>query len=115
MTSQELMEFLGYEDLRSLKKWCEANEVPLIKVGLRYLAHSWTVEIALLRILQVEANSYGIDGQDLINALANDNKLRVAHLLSAPVTQDEEESFVQKDLKSSSCDDLIEEFKNKSA
>lgn len=114
MTSSQLMEILGYEDMRSLRKWCEANDVPLIKVGLRYVAHSWTVEVALLRIFQKEAYAFGIDGEALVNALVNDNKVRVAHLLSAPLEVKEERNFSSKK-SDANCDDVINQFKQKSA
>lgn len=115
MTSTQLMELLGYDDIRSLKKWCEQNEVPLIKVGLRYIAHSWTVEVALLRIFQKEAFEYGLDGNALTNALVNDDKVRVAHLLSAPLDEEQEERFTTRNKIEGSCDDIIDEFKNKLA
>jgi hypothetical protein len=30
-----LMEMLGYTDERSLKKWCKAREIPLLRIGLK--------------------------------------------------------------------------------
>ena len=31
----ELMRLLGYEDERSLKKWCQKYQIPIIKIGLK--------------------------------------------------------------------------------
>lgn len=113
--SDQLMELLGYEDIRSLKKWCDKHEVPLIKIGQRYVAHAWTIEVALLRIFQREAFQYGLDGNALTNALVNDDKVRVAHLMNAPIDEEQEESYSKRKKKEGNCDDLIDEFKKKTA
>ena len=31
----ELMHLLGYEDERSFKKWCDKQQIPIVKIGLK--------------------------------------------------------------------------------
>lgn len=112
MTSEEIENFLGYDDLRSVKKWCKDNGVPLMKIGKRYMAHSWTIEIAFLKLLREESFNCGHDGDAVIEAIANDDKTSLASLMESPLDEAIGAKFARK---KGSVEKTIEKFKRKSA
>lgn len=118
ITSEKIQEILGYEggngSLRSVKKWCKENGVPLFKVGKRWLAHRWTVDYAFMKLLREEAYRCGQDGEAIVTALIHDDKIALAELMD--VSFGEELKFsITKRSSESSLDETFKKYKNKSA
>lgn len=87
MPIEALEDMLGYSDLKYTKNWCKENEIPIIKIGKRRYIHSWMFEIALLREIKMESALSGMDGNEIIIAILNDDKNRLAELMNVPVDE----------------------------
>lgn len=83
MKLEELMTLLGYKDLRTIKGWCSSNKVPIIPIGSSRFVHSWTVEIAILKEIQLAFARKDMDGAAVVSAIVNDNKQRLAELMES--------------------------------
>jgi hypothetical protein len=82
---EELEALLGYSDLKYTRNWCRENEIPILKIGKRRYIHSWMFEIALLREIKIESNHSGMDGNEIVNAILNDDKIRLAEHMNVPL------------------------------
>jgi hypothetical protein len=106
---RELKELLGLKDVRSIKIWCEQNEVPYFKLGAKTYVHSWTIEIAIYRQFQIDCINHGHDGESIVNAIINDDKLKLAELMDAPLDTKVKEEYSTK--KAKSLDAIINSYK----
>jgi hypothetical protein len=107
-----LGEMLGYEDDRSTKKWCKENEVPTLKLGQKVYVHEWTINMAFLRLYQFETRNQGFDGQAIISAIVNDDKVGLAELLDTPVSDDIKNKFTSNS-NDTSIESVISNYKKK--
>lgn len=60
MELNALMQLLGYEDERSVKKWCKQNKIPVLKIGAKKytLTHLFNKHIGnQLKGLGIEINN----------------------------------------------------------
>ena len=112
MPLKELQEMLGYSDLKYTNKWCNENEVLTIKIGKRWYAYSWMFEIALMREIRVESFYSGMDGNEIVNAILNDDKVKLAELMNVPVNN----ALIKKTKKVKKVElieDIFEKYKKK--
>lgn len=62
----ELMNCLGYEDERSVKKWCRINKVPILKMGLKKYILSYFLTQLIENQLFIFAKANSLDPKILL-------------------------------------------------
>lgn len=60
MEIEELMNLLGYKEVRSAKNWCSKNNIPIVRLGKkRYVDSSFINNLVSQSLRQDNATDYG--------------------------------------------------------
>ena len=78
----ELLDLLGFDDLRSVKKFCESNRLPLLKIGKRTYTISNYLDMYISHELRLFTAANYSNPEEVINAVMNNdtNELKRAVL-----------------------------------
>lgn len=87
----ELLDILGYSDVRSVRKFCEQNKIPLFNLGKK----TYTVADFLDVLIAKQLGKTYDNADEILKAISNDNKEELANLIEAPL-----EKNVKNELKS---------------
>jgi hypothetical protein len=108
----ELMEILGYADERTVTKWCNAHNVPLFGVGSR----KYTISNFLEIFLQTELNKFlrakFENSEEILSAIKSDDKVELAKLTGAPVSNDVKKRYQVKKTKSKEAEAFLSKLKS---
>jgi hypothetical protein len=63
------MDLLGYSDLRSVRKFCAANELPLFNLGMK----TYTIAKFLLTIIYNQLKKNYPNAEEIINSIEHNN------------------------------------------
>lgn len=98
---EEIEAYLGFDDdkCRSTVNWCRENNVPLFQIGKATYASEQMFEQAISRIIRRGCFSNGFDGDAIISAMENDDKVALAELTKNKVSKDVERAFAIEKLK----------------
>lgn len=108
----ELATLLGYEDLRSTKKWCYKNKIQVLKVGKNNYVLSDMIDIYFRE--QV-AGFFGATKNNcgaILDAIQNDNTVELAELVNAPATNSVKKIYTQKKEHSKAALDFLTNIKS---
>ena len=95
----DIMDLLGYSDLRSVRKFCIANELPLLNLGMKTYTIAKFLQVIIYN--QLKKNYPNADG--LINSIANDTS-ELTKFINKPMNQP---SRQKTNLKTKTAEKLI--------
>ena len=98
----DIMDLLGYSDLRSVRKFCIANELPLINLGMR----TYTIAKFLQVIIYNQLKKNYPNAEGIINSIANTNS-ESTKFVDKPINQPAKQKFNLKTKHSSAAEKLI--------
>ena len=84
---ESLLELLGYNDLRSVRRWCIKNKIPLFVVGKRTYTVANFLDLFLEKELKLFVDSNYENPEAVMNAIDNDDKTTLVTLMEAPTTE----------------------------
>jgi hypothetical protein len=106
----ELADILGYEDERSVIKWCRKNKVPLFHIGKK----TYTVKNFLDRFISEKLEQFVKasfkNPKEILKAVSEDDKTELTRLLDAPIEIEEKTKF-KKRKNSQAADDFMKKLK----
>ena len=104
----ELADILGYEDERSVVKWCRKNKVPLFHIGKKiYTVKNFLDRFISEKLEQFVKASFK-NPEEILKAVSEDDKVEFTRLLDAPI--EKEEKF-KKRKNSQAADDFMKKLK----
>lgn len=102
----ELIDILGYSDIRSVKKFCEQNKIPLMNLGKK----TYTISNFLDLLVANELSKSYSNSEDILNAIASDDKSELARLIEAPVEESVATSYKGKKQMGSAAQKLFDKL-----
>ncbi len=108
----ELGKLLGYEDLRSTKKWCHKNKIQVLRVGKNNYVLSDMIDIYFQQQL---AGFFGTTKDNcgaILDAIQSNNAVELAQLVNAPATHNVKKRYIQKKEHSKATLDFLEDIKS---
>ena len=81
----ELMELLGYTDIRSIESWCKKNKVPLFHVGKKTYTIRNFVDIFITQKMEKYVRANYKNADVILKAINEDNKTELSKLVNAPL------------------------------
>jgi hypothetical protein len=110
--TEELSEYLGYTDIRSIKAWCKQNKVPIFKLGKKRYTIRNFVDYFIEKELSQFAHANFSDAEGLLEAIQNDDKIEFARLFEAPVSETEKRRFIKKKARSKASEAFLNKLKS---
>jgi hypothetical protein len=102
----ELQDILGYSDIRSMKKFCKLNLIPLFNLGKKTYIVSDFLDIVIAKQL---SKTYK-NADAILNAISTDNKSELSNLIDAPSEARVKLSFNSKRKNSNAANKLIDKL-----
>ncbi len=103
---RELLELLGYSDMRSLRNFCTENKIPLFNLGKKTYTVSNFLDIVI-------ANEFGknySNADEILRAINDDDKDELVRLLDAPTEQRVKTKFKNNKPNSPAVEKLKKQF-----
>lgn len=107
----EIMELLGYDDLRSVKTWCGKNKIPLFTVGRKTYTIANFLNIFLEKELDCLVMAHYQNPQEIMDAISNDDKLKLSDLIQAPVEQEVKKEYRKNVTRSKAAESFLKNIK----
>ncbi|MDZ4786579.1 MAG: hypothetical protein SGJ02_10945 [bacterium] len=108
---QTLLEWLGYEDVRSVRVWCKKNKIPLFDVGKRTYTVADFLDIFLEKELKLFVEANYEHPASILEAINNDDKTTFSTLVEAPVTDKVKKVFKNNKTMSKQAQDFLSQIK----
>lgn len=106
----EIMELLGYTDIRSIESWCKKNKVPLFHVGKKTYTIKNFVDIFITQKMEKYVRANYKNADVILKAINDDNKTELSKLVNAPLDKKVEAKFKKK-ADSKVADDFMKKLK----
>ncbi len=100
---RDLMEILGYSDMRSVKSFCVENKIPLFNLGKR----TYTVSNFLDLVIANEFGKNYSNGDEILKAINDDDKEELIRLLEAPTERKVRDKYKTNVKNSPAAEKLI--------
>jgi hypothetical protein len=100
---RDLMEILGYSDMRSVKSFCMENKIPLFNLGKR----TYTVSNFLDLVIANEFGKNYSNGDEILKAINDDDKEELIRLLEAPTEKRGREKYKMNVKNSPAAEKLL--------
>lgn len=84
---EKLMEHLGYADIRSVRKWCDKNKVPIIDMGKRSYTLSPFLNLMVEGKFSVFAEATYVTPNSVVESVKNNNSVNLSKLIVAPINK----------------------------
>lgn len=84
---QTLLEWLGYEDVRSVRAWCKKNKIPLFDVGRRTYTIATFIDAYIEAELSVFVNENYANPSQVMTAVKGNDKVELLKLTESSQTQ----------------------------
>jgi hypothetical protein len=108
---REILELLGYEDERSVIKWCKQNKIPVIKMGMKnYVLNDFIEKFIETELMLFINNNYN-NPAEILDSIKNDDKPKLAKLLDAPINKKAEKEYKEEKKRSSIASDFLANIK----
>src|SRR6185437_11251200 len=98
----DIMDLLGYSDLRSVRKFCIANELPIINLGMR----TYTIAKFLQVIIYNQLKKNYPNAEELINSIENNHSVSTK-FVNKSINRPARQKFNLKTKHSSAAEKLI--------
>lgn len=102
----ELIDILGYSDIRSVKKFCEQNKIPLMNLGKK----TYTISNFLDLLVANELSKSYSNVEDILSAISLDDKSELSRLIEAPLEQSVVTSYKNKKQIGSAAQKLLDKL-----
>lgn len=108
---QTLLEWLGYEDVRSVRAWCKKNKIPLFDVGRRTYTVADFLDIFLEREMKLFVEANYENPASVLEAISNDDKTTLSTLMEAPASDKVKKVFKNNKTMSKQAQDFLSQIK----
>ena len=115
---EDIEAYLGFNDdrCRSSINWCRRHKIPLFSIGKATYASEHMFEQVITRIIRNDCFKEGIDGDAVITAIENDDKVALAEIMNLPVAKKVERVYSkEQEKKKSDFANIISTDKKKTA
>ncbi|HXD93315.1 MAG TPA: hypothetical protein VNX01_08885 [Bacteroidia bacterium] len=102
----ELLDLLGYSDLRSVRKFCMENKIPLFNLGKK----TYTINNFLDAVIANEFSKNYSNADKILQAINDDDKAALANLIDAPTEQKVNTKFKKHKTNSSAAEKLLKKL-----
>jgi hypothetical protein len=102
----ELLDILGYSDVRSVRKFCEQNKIPLFNLGKK----TYTVTDFLDIVIAKQLGRTYDNADEILKAISTDNKEELANLIDAPLEEKVKTDLKTKNRNSNAAKKLIDKL-----
>jgi len=107
---QELIDFLGYTDDRSIEGWCKKNTVPLFHIGKKTYTLKDFIDRFISEKLELFVKANYKNPDEVLKAIYQDDKVELSKLIDAPLDKKTSKKFKVKP-NSDAADDFIKKLK----
>ena len=92
----ELIDLLGYTDVRSIEAWCKKNKVPLFHVGKKTYTIRNFIDMFISQKLEEYVKATYKNPEVILKAINEDDKTGLSKLLNAPMDKTVSAKFKKK-------------------
>ncbi len=107
----ELADMLGFTDLRTIKKWCIKNNLPLMTLGKNTFTLTFFLNLFLENELKNFLTQNFENAEEILEAVKNDAKIELAKLLKAPFSTKVLSEFNDSKNRSKASENFLKNIK----
>ena len=111
ITLSELGILLEYEDIRSTEKWCKKNNIPILTAGKQKYVPSIFVNHFFQNSINKFVSAKFRNPIEIMDAIENDNPIRLAELLAAPMDPSVKKEYKTKSERSKASQEFLNNIK----
>lgn len=92
----ELIDLLGYTDVRSIETWCKKNKIPLFNVGKKTYTIRNFLDLFISQKMEEYVKATYKNADVILKAINEDDKVELSKLVNAPLDKKVETKFKKR-------------------